>query len=239
MRIKLIFELFNTLQLPISYQHHIQGLIYELINDSDMISFLHNEGFGDIKKFKLFTFSSVKGEFEFHKETKQIVFKDFIELHISSVYQPFLELLIKQLLNNEDIMLANQKIKLATFSYEKAKSIKPVMKIKMLSPITVHETIEKKTLYFSPFDQKFFKAIESNAESKYLSFYKTYPQTKLNIKALEVDQNSQVIIKFKGIVIIGYFGVYELKGSKKLLEFLYYTGIGSKNSVGFGMFEFI
>ena len=44
--------------------------------------------------------------------------------------------------------------------------------------------------------------------------------------------------KFKGQTIIaGWKGIYRLVASEQLLNFLYQTGIGDRNSQGFGMFE--
>ena len=37
--------------------------------------------------------------------------------------------------------------------------------------------------------------------------------------------------------LTAYSGTYELFGERKYLDFLYQTGLGSKNSQGFGMFE--
>ena len=41
------------------------------------------------------------------------------------------------------------------------------------------------------------------------------------------------------INISGWYGEYYLVGKRKYLDFLYQTGLGSKNSQGFGMFDVI
>lgn len=45
------------------------------------------------------------------------------------------------------------------------------------------------------------------------------------------------IIKYKGTVIKGYSGDFILKGNPELIKLAYDTGLGSKNSQGFGCIE--
>lgn len=45
--------------------------------------------------------------------------------------------------------------------------------------------------------------------------------------------------KYKGFYISGWLGEYELSGEAKYLDFLYQTGLGSKNAQGFGLFDVV
>ena len=49
----------------------------------------------------------------------------------------------------------------------------------------------------------------------------------------------KVIIKFYEKQIETSVGTFNIKGDKRLLEYLYKAGIGSKRSAGFGMFQII
>ncbi|RKX92249.1 MAG: CRISPR-associated endoribonuclease Cas6, partial [Spirochaetes bacterium] len=42
-----------------------------------------------------------------------------------------------------------------------------------------------------------------------------------------------------GTIIKGWTGTFVLNGNRKILKLAYYTGLGSKNSQGFGMFEVV
>jgi len=60
--------------LPIHYNHVIQGFIYSMI-DRELSGFLHNKGYGDGRKFKLFCFSNIIGKSRIDGESGSIVFK--------------------------------------------------------------------------------------------------------------------------------------------------------------------
>ncbi len=54
----------SNLKLPIHYNHILQGFIYKNIFDDNFREFLHEKGFEtDGKKFKLFTFSQLYGDY--------------------------------------------------------------------------------------------------------------------------------------------------------------------------------
>ena len=49
----------------------------------------------------------------------------------------------------------------------------------------------------------------------------------------------KTVVSFKNILINSSIGEYILEGNSELLNILYKTGIGSRRSEGFGMFEVI
>ena len=51
----------NNIILPIHYNHIVQAFIYKTI-DKELADFLHNEGYGDDRKFRLFCFSNLSGK---------------------------------------------------------------------------------------------------------------------------------------------------------------------------------
>lgn len=95
----------------------------------------------------------------------------------------------------------------------------------------------KKTYYYSPYEKEFEILIKENLRKKYESFYKEKKEFVFKIKPLKVDKNQEKIIIYKGTVIKGWLGVYEIESEKEIIKFAYDTGLGSKNSQGFGMFE--
>ena len=50
-------------------------------------------------------------------------------------------------------------------------------------------------------------------------------------------EKDKYLTKYKGFFINGWKGIYQLSGERKYLDFLYQTGLGAKNSQGFGMFD--
>ena len=50
-----------------------------------------------------------------------------------------------------------------------------------------------------------------------------------------LEPQRRIVTRFKEKWITCYKGKYALTGSSKALEFIYNTGLGVKNSAGFGM----
>ena len=65
MRIKIVADVGEELNLPVNYNHLLAGVIYRFLAESDpeYASFLHEEGYRAAgKRFKLFTFSQLMAE---------------------------------------------------------------------------------------------------------------------------------------------------------------------------------
>ncbi|MBX6764787.1 MAG: CRISPR-associated endoribonuclease Cas6, partial [Rubrobacteraceae bacterium] len=60
-----------------------------------------------------------------------------------------------------------------------------------------------------------------------------------SIRPYQVRSADQKVLRFKGTVVKGWMGLYELRMPRPYLQLAYDTGLGSKNSAGFGMFEVI
>ena len=85
-RIELIGE--NEIRLPLHYNHIVQGFIYKTI-DRNLPEFLHNTGYGEQRKFKLFCFSNLLGKSIIRDN--YIIFGNRIQLEISSPDEKFCE----------------------------------------------------------------------------------------------------------------------------------------------------
>ena len=112
--------------------------------------------------------------------------------------------------------------------------------IYLLSPITVYNTIDNKTYFYSPNENKFYELIKQNLLKKYKAYYKDYnvDNFDFDIELLKFDnKRDKKVIVYKNNCIISYEGIYKISGDKEILKFAWNTGLGSKNSQGFGMFE--
>ena len=63
MHLRIEFENNGAAEFPIHYNHILQGFIYRTI-DERMAAFLHDMGYGNTRKFKLFTFSRLMGSYD-------------------------------------------------------------------------------------------------------------------------------------------------------------------------------
>lgn len=64
-----------------------------------------------------------------------------------------------------------------------------------------------------------------------------FPEDRIILTPIDVNLKDKYVTKFKDTYITAWRGDYILEGSKEYINFLYYTGLGAKNSEGFGMFS--
>ena len=102
---QLTIQLHSTspISLPIQYNHILQGIIYDSINQ-ELATFLHDQGFQVGKRtFKLFTYSKLYGEYTLQREEGRIVFKSPIQWILSSPVKEFCHSIANGLLFKEQV----------------------------------------------------------------------------------------------------------------------------------------
>lgn len=243
---RLVLELHseNGLTVPIHYNYIIQGFIYNSISPK-LADILHNKGFTVGKrKFKLFTFSRILGRYNLDNRKGRITFNSPFKLIISSAMGEFIEEIGEELLLSETVRIGSQNVSLNSVEVSGDTIDRDSIKIKMLSPMTMYSTLRdmegnKKTYYYSPFESDFSDKISDNARKKYKAYYDKEPEGEIRIEPLKVNTSNQKIIMYKGTVIKGWMGIYQLSGDRELMNLVYDTGLGGKNSQGFGCFEIV
>lgn len=243
MRITLKFKVGSPLTLPKSYQRLVQGFLYGQIRGSEFSKFLHNEGFGEERKFKLFTFSLLKGPYTYNPEDHTVTFTDHFYLEVASVVEDFIHHLTGSLLDGKALSLNGTPIELQEYHYQTEQIESDAITVEMVSPVTVYKTTEEKgknkTHYFDPNDEDFALYVNQNFQRKFQSVYSVQKTPSIKIRPIDVKPEDKLVMKYRNQVIIAYKGTYRLEGHPDFLDFLYRTGLGSKNSMGFGMFRVI
>lgn len=224
--------------LPIAANSTIQGLIYNMLKADGFYShILHEEGNRIAgKSYKLFTFSEIKGRYIIND--KKIIYKSDISLEIRSVAPYFIQLLFSYFSQNKLIHLGDNVLEITNVKIEDKKILNENIIIKTLSPITAYITnSDGHTVYYSPKEQRFYDLIINNAKRKMQSYFKTDKDFELEITPRQNTQFVKRATKFKDTFITAWHGEFHLTGTLETLNFLYETGLGSKNSQGFGMFQ--
>ncbi|MBR5597137.1 MAG: CRISPR-associated endoribonuclease Cas6 [Lachnospiraceae bacterium] len=228
----------TELVLPINYQYVIQGMIYNSLRIlPGYAEFLHNYGYdyGD-RQFRMFTFSRLKGKYNI--EGNKIIFKEHISFEVRSPEVLLLKVL-KATLEQNGIQYQDMKYYNVSASLKDDTIECDELKIRMMTPIVAYETdiVTKKTHYFDPYSQEFYDRVQKNLRRKYFAFTGSEVLRDVELLPVKVQDRDKCVTKYKGFYITGWCGEYVLKGERKYLDFLYQTGIGSKNAQGFGMFE--
>lgn len=107
--------------------------------------------------------------------------------------------------------------------------------IKFQSPLCVRLRENEKDYYYSYGNQKFEETLKINIK-KQLKITDIPPEI-VDTFTIRPISAKKVLIKFYEKCIECSAGIFELNGDKRLLEYLYKAGMGSKHSAGFGMFQ--
>jgi len=245
MRLKLNFYHSENsfLTLPCNYNEIIQGFIYRSI-DSWLAEKIHEEGFKDPeteRKFKLFTFSRLIPEGRVQVKEGKITFHGNLSLTVASPLGEFIQSFAMNLIKASNIMLFGQTLILNSVAVEGLPEYKERILVKTLSPITVYSTLtsadgRKKTYYYSPFEREFEKLIIENLNKK-LRALTGKTSLEGSVKPYRVNSRNQRIVIYKNTVIKGWDGIFELRLTPELYDLAFDTGLGAKNSQGFGCIE--
>ena len=248
MRIKVELASNQETILPIHYGHIVQGLLYKNLSDRQYSDFLHKTGYWQgNKQFKLFTYSRLLAPFTLDKRGT-ITFKPPIHLIISSAVEQFITDVAETLIKSDFQVLGNNRLEIGSITVEREPRFGESAKIKMLSPMVAYSTSHpdektKRTDYYSPWQNRFEEIVRANLIVKYQLLYGGKPSD----DTLQVipngngsqEQRFKAVVNYKGTYIVGYNGIYWLKGNPDLIKVAYDTGLGSKNSQGFGCWEVV
>lgn len=231
----------ENIRLPIATGETLQGLLYRALrSDSKYADFMHNVGLqADGRAFKLFHFSEPHGVYRTEKDADGqywIVFPSELQLEVRSVHPRFIQLVYEYFSQNTLIRLGNNTVTVAEQRLEDTHIFAESIVVRTLSPITVYRTEENgHTTYFSPETPAFYAAIVANARRKWISNGNDEQAFAFEIAPTGNQHFKRRCTRFKHTLITAYHGEFTLRGNPAVLDFLYHTGLGAKNSQGFGM----
>ncbi len=234
----------GSLRVPIQYNHLLQGLIYANL-DRALSEWLHEKGHAyGARRFKLFTFSRLFGKREMRNG--RVRFDGPAHFYLSAVDSEVLGSFAEHLLTKPAVRLGSAECRVAEVGVEpepRIDSAKPVL-VKAISPITAYSTLQapngrKKTYYYAPQEKEWSEALVANIarKAKALEWAADVDEDLKGayMKPYKVKSGDQKILDFKGTVIKGWTGLYEVKLPEPYFRLAYDAGLGSKNAAGFGM----
>jgi len=243
--------------LPQGYNPYVQGLVNACIPEDIKWSGIATGT--EEAHFKLFTFSQlyaksveridiaprdgVEADGHIHY---QLVMSSPVWFYLSSPSPEFIEALTPRLQQAHDLHLERNLVQsvrvVAAYPVTIPTHGLVTWRIRTISPITVYQSESKDSNsahYFAPDDPLFAKLVLDNAVRKYYAWtQEKAPSDGFSISCLDHTPHLAVI-SFKDTPVHGYTGRFQLTGDAKLLSFLYESGLGGKNSHGFGMFDIV
>lgn len=264
MRLEIKLKTLQPLDLPAHYNSQVQNFIYTYI-EPEISNYLHEQGFTSSgKKFKLFTFSRLRGVFKRYKskEKKQwrIVFTDTITFDIASIdkqeimqdHAPHqadgLLSLANFLLTTQDhVCIHYTPCDVLSVNIKKAPRINPnePVTFEMLSPVTTHSTFhytdgQKGTYYYMPFEKDWEEMLLNNLKAKAKAIGWDVEKQDFKgsyIKPINVTKKEKVVANIEGFWVEAWMGEFEMLLPEDYMWLAYKTGLGNRNSMGFGMIE--
>jgi len=237
MRFKLYFELENS-NMPIDYRRSILSFIkLSLSNYGDVyLRKFYNEKDNIIKNYTFCTFFKNP-----HFESDKIIIKDKKFEITMSIEDYETGIIIYNSINNQKYkkfsIYQNSWI-LQNISMINEKEIKSEdIIVKFLSPLCVRSRVNNKDFYYSYLYKEFEEILKINIieQLKITNFSKEIVD---DFKIIPIDAK-KVIIKNYEKQLECSTGIFKLHGNVELLNYLYKAGLGSKHSLGFGMFQVI
>ncbi len=239
MQIKLSFISNKNIILPIHYNNILQGFIYNNM-DERLAEFLHEKGFEfKGRNFKFFSFSRIltKGV----KEGRSLNFGKSIDFVVSSPLEEFCQSISNNMLFSDRLRIGRNYVRFKNLEVLDSSVEGNSLIVSTLSPIVTYSTFikpngKKYTQYFRTSNENFYKLIRENLLKKYNIFYKE-DQEDVDFSIELIGEEMTNLVYYKKTIVKGISGKFRLEADKKILDLALSTGLGSKNSQGFGLVQ--
>ena len=240
--------------LPMDYQYYLSAWIYKVIGkaDPEFSTFLHSEGYtvGN-KRFKLFTYSPLnfgrptlwkeKSLFEIHTDQLYLC----VSFHLAQAAEKF----IIGLFNNQEVYVGDQfnGLDLVVTKVERLPepTLNSTMSYRAVSPVVISLRSEnsKYAQYLSPVENNYIDLLRQNLCNKYDSIPNVDPLSKdmsFEFKLNSEPKSKLVTVKpytTEQSKVRGFVFDFTLTCPMEIHRLILSSGIGEKNSMGFGWVE--
>lgn len=238
-------------RLPFNYQYELSAVIYKILANADQsfAEWLHDNGFvADKKIFKLFSFSRLQIPQYRTEGSFMKILSETAEWYLSFLPERSTQEFIQGVFREQQFELGNRQARIRC----RVQSIEMLplpqfteqMSFRTLSPMCVTLKRENGTdEYVAPDHPMAKELIRQNLLEKYkASTGNDFPDNDFafDFKVTSQPRSSLVTIKAdtpQESKVRGYNCRFQLTAPEELMRIAYDCGIGSKNSLGFGMVE--
>jgi CRISPR-associated endoribonuclease Cas6 len=249
MRLRVMLDSFRPVVIPINYQSYLTGVVYRLLesSDADFSRFLHDEGFaldGGAKRFKLFTFSWLRGRC-LPGEGDTICFAPpSVDWLIASPVAEFIAHCEAGLAAEGAVRIASTTLPVRSVQRLPESALSESVRFTCLSPIVVSVAVPGggPAQYVRPGEgAAFSEGVRHNLVQKYRTVHGRAPDD--DRFELVFDQaylqrhGGTKKITYKNIDVIGAYAPFAVTESPELMRVGLDCGFGEKNAAGFGMAE--
>jgi CRISPR-associated endoribonuclease Cas6 len=252
MRLKLTLNCRPNSTLSLNYHYALQAVIYKVLERADpqFSHWLHEKGYeASGKKFKLFTFSELRGApFFIDKQAQTICFRgNTVTWQVSFCVDTAVEKFITGLFQNQvlEVVTPEGRVHFTVQGVEMlpAPTFHDTMRFRATMPICLSEQTEtdKQPQYRSPLHENFERLFFNNLKNKYEAIHPALPITNYSLRILNEPRMKGLSVYKKSldrpIKTIGYTFEFEVTAPLGWLRLGFEAGFGIQNSGGFGFCE--
>ncbi|MEN2981333.1 MAG: CRISPR-associated endoribonuclease Cas6 [Thermus sp.] len=216
--------------MPVTYREGLQAALYGAL-PLPLGKRLHDRGLLEgHRPLKLFVFSRLQGLL-YLKEEKAFLAQGELVLHFASALPEVVEGLGKGVWERGGLEVHGLFLRLLGMDLDPLPEGEELV-VEALSPITAYRTEGDRTLYFNPLNREFALLLEANLNRK--AQLLGLETGSLSLRPLGFRPQHKRVERYKGTWVEGWMGRYRLGGSPHLVRLALLTGLGAKNSQGFG-----
>jgi CRISPR-associated endoribonuclease Cas6 len=223
-------------RIPYNYNYQLSSLIYRKIADLDLASELHISS-----DFKFFTFSQIY--VPKRRITKNGIISRDGKLHfyISSPNDYLIQSMVEAYLEDFEVTFRGDKLQVQKVELLRKPEFDGSAELKTMSPVMARIKRDDKIWDMNPGDRQFYTGLQKNLLNKYRAFHGSYKGDEYVQITPDMGSVKRKRITIKKDGLETYHRAYQMRfraeGDSRLLEFMYDSGLGEKNSMGFGMVE--
>jgi len=231
-RIKILLDPMKRVTIPFNYNYYLSSAIYSRLY-SKTADLIHNS-----PRFKFFVFSDLIFSKDRIIDKYGIITDKPIKWFIGSPYIELLRELGENLVANPIIHIGKIKLTVPSITVLKKQKLEDGDNFATISPICVSKPIVKngkmQPRFLRPDTTEFFDYVKKNLLRKYVYYFGKGPEN-ANFDLEITGPVKERLIQIKNTNVKAYHMHFTFKGNRKLIEFAFDSGLGEKNSMGFGM----
>jgi CRISPR-associated endoribonuclease Cas6 len=225
----------GSIILPIAHRHYLQSMIYNALKSDPVYAAALHDSASSGRAYKLFTFGQLEGRYTV--EGQWICFPQGATLEIRSVHGELLWRLFQAFHTGTSLRLGANNLTVGSCTLENTVITCDTMVVQTCSPVVAYVTEQDgRTVFFSPDDPEFYALIGANARRKWAQKHSRPFDGIFTIEPAPDARFRKQVTLYKTTRITGWHGRFRLSGSPEMLDLLFHSGLGAKNSQGFGMF---
>jgi len=234
----IVITLLPVRPLRLNYAHFktLQGLAYRLMGYNEALAAeVHDRRYPDRKVYKFFCFTDLGGRYLNDKKNKKLIYSSSFTWELRSADDRIIDAAERYVLSHRTVEISGQACEIISYETQQKHIRRDTLSVVMNTPVVVYHTEPSGFIrYYHPFEDAFYDAVIKNIGNKYESFYEKPLPCDVMIQCTDPSDRDKCVTHYEESVLTAWYGEYRITASPEALDFIWHTGLGGKNSMGFG-----